>query len=693
MSASPARPVRVHLMGAAAAAGAPDDGELQLHGALLALGDLVELAPLESAEIVHAIGADRLLALDPREIDGKRVLCHLTTEVGRAFESPLMIRARARVGLWLTVARAAAASLEALGYRAAYLPPGVDTRVCTERLPEGVRRSELRARWNIPPAARAVANFATGAGVEDDGSARARQGADLLLRILEGVRRRGLPVHALLTGSGGDGLRTELAALGVPCTVVGRPATAQAAAPGADPEAPAANLLYHAADLYLLTSRWDGWQAVLEAGATRTPILSTPVGPAADVLEPQCLIRSVDEGIAAAAAALREGALEAAVAAHHRRVQHGHTTEAAARALGELYRTIETVPVFRASQKDAAGLPAADSHPPRRLFALGALARSALGLRPRAGAAPCIGFWHEFHKPPYGGGNQFMTALRAALLRLGVRVVSNRMSSSVDVHLCNSAWFDVKIFERAARRRRVRMIHRVDGPVALYRGTDWSEDERIHDLNRRHAAATVFQSDWSFRKLKEHGLEFVRPMIIRNAPDPAFFHPAAERPPLAGRKIRLISTAWSDNPSKGGDLYRWLDEHLDWGRFEYTFVGRIGQRFRNVRHIPPQDSRELGALLRSHDIYVTASRNDPCSNALLEGLFCGLPALYYQHGGHGELAGFAGLPFSGPEDVLPQLERLAANLEAFRGCFWLPSIDDIARRYLELARLLMADER
>lgn len=51
------------------------------------------------------------------------------------------------------------------------------------------------------------------------------------------------------------------------------------------------NLLREAGGVYLVTSRHEGGpQAILEAAATETPILSTPVGIAADVLHPDCII-------------------------------------------------------------------------------------------------------------------------------------------------------------------------------------------------------------------------------------------------------------------------------------------------------------------------------------------------------------------------------------------------------------------
>ena len=88
------------------------------------------------------------------------------------------------------------------------------------------------------------------------------------------------------------------------------------------------------------------------------------------------------------------------------------------------------------------------------------------------------------------------------------------------------------------------------------------------------ADATVVQSRYSLDAHRALGIELVEPRLISNTVDPSMFHPPAARDPLAGRRVRVIATSWSDNPNKGADVLAWLDADLDHERYELTFAGR-----------------------------------------------------------------------------------------------------------------------
>jgi glycosyltransferase involved in cell wall biosynthesis len=265
----------------------------------------------------------------------------------------------------------------------------------------------------------------------------------------------------------------------------------------------------------------------------------------------------------------------------------------------------------------------------------------------------------------------------------GLAVEVNRISGKTRACLFNSFNFDFARLRRFARDD-CRLVHRVDGPIGTYRGYDDGTDRRILALNQSLAAATVLQSRYSLERHAELGLELRNPVVIPNAPDPRIFFPPDTREPLAGRRARLIASSWSDNPRKGAATFEWLDRHLDTDRFELTFVGRSSVRLERSRMLPPVRSEELAELLRNHDIYLAASLDDPCSNALLEAMACGLPAVFAASGGHPELVGEGGLPFTAAVELPDVLDALAVELDERRAAIRVPALSDVTDRYLEV---------
>jgi glycosyltransferase involved in cell wall biosynthesis len=305
-------------------------------------------------------------------------------------------------------------------------------------------------------------------------------------------------------------------------------------------------------------------------------------------------------------------------------------------------------------------------------------------LRSRRGQAD-LAVFHEFHAPPYGGGNQFLLALVRELGRRGFAVETNRISRSTPACLYNSFNFDFARLERFAREG-VRMVHRVDGPIGVYRGFDDGTDGRIVRINAELADATVLQSRYSLDKHRELGLELRDPVVIPNAADPEIFYPPAAHESVSGRRLRVIATSWSDNPRKGSDILRHLDLSLDFDSVELTFAGNAAAMYERIRTVAPLPSESLAELLRTHDVYLATSRDDPCSNALIEALACGLPAAFLRSGGHPELVGDGGIGFDDAEEVPGVLARLRDELEERRAAIRVTPLVDVADRYLEVLR-------
>jgi glycosyltransferase involved in cell wall biosynthesis len=271
--------------------------------------------------------------------------------------------------------------------------------------------------------------------------------------------------------------------------------------------------------------------------------------------------------------------------------------------------------------------------------------------------------------------------MRNELLRRDFSVGQNIIGSRTQMAVLNAFVFE-EAAVKAMRHSKCCVVHRVDGPVSVYRReADTSIDRLTAELNRKYADITVFQSHYSLEAYEKMGLDFVSPVIIMNAVDSEIFYPS-KRKFSQGSKIRLVATSWSDNPNKGVETYKWLDRNLDWGRLEFTFIGRINCEFRNIKKVPPLPSLELADALREHDIYVTASIKDPCSNALIEGLGCGLPAICTNSGGHPEIVGEAGFCFDKKEEIPEMIDQLAGEYQIRQQKIHIPAITEVTDRYL-----------
>lgn len=297
-----------------------------------------------------------------------------------------------------------------------------------------------------------------------------------------------------------------------------------------------------------------------------------------------------------------------------------------------------------------------------------------------------LSIFHEFEPPPTGGGHQFLRAFVRQAEIQGLRVENNTLSHTTRACLFNSFNFQESRLRRL-RRSSVLYVHRVDGPIDVYRGRDDGVDKNIHAVNLKFADKTIFQSKYSLKKHLELGMEFKSPVVIMNAADPEIFHPQGRSLFSRDQKVRLIASSWSDNINKGALAYQWLDEHLDWNRYEMVFVGRSPIVFKNIQMLPAVDSYRMAELFRSHDIYITASKNDPCSNSLIEAMTCGLPAIYLKSGGHPEIVQQAGVGFDSAEEIPEALEQISGQYEAFQARISIPSMQEVCDRYLKVLEL------
>ncbi len=150
---------------------------------------------------------------------------------------------------------------------------GIDCSHFPLKTDEHVRAS--RSRHTIPTDAFVVASLhKDGVGWEDGFEPKLIKGPDVFLHTIELLKKDIPNLHVLLSGPARGFVRRGLDRIGVPYRHVYLDNYLEMSA------------LYHAADVYVVASRQEGGpKAVLEAMASGTPVVSTRVGQAQELIE------------------------------------------------------------------------------------------------------------------------------------------------------------------------------------------------------------------------------------------------------------------------------------------------------------------------------------------------------------------------------------------------------------------------
>lgn len=301
---------------------------------------------------------------------------------------------------------------------------------------------------------------------------------------------------------------------------------------------------------------------------------------------------------------------------------------------------------------------------------------------------------------PYGGANAFLRTLVRALEARGVKIVTGTWRR-FDLALVNALTNDMSLarLERIAARGKPvvhrKVGYRVSGSPEMRRVVDgvvWGD--RLQIEFTPHVAHTVFQSAYSRDVFLEGGFEGPY-TVIHNGVDERRFHPVGHEYWKGSEPIRMVISTWSTDENKGFGDYRRIDAEVTGRRdLRLTLVGRVpeGTRFRTIRVVPPLPESDLARELRSHHVLLQLARYETCSNALIEGINCGLPAVYLDSGSNREVAEPYGVEYRGSliealDGLRPRyaeiVERIPSN--PFR-------ISLVVERYLDLfERILSGD--
>lgn len=295
---------------------------------------------------------------------------------------------------------------------------------------------------------------------------------------------------------------------------------------------------------------------------------------------------------------------------------------------------------------------------------------------------------YETKMGAYGGANQFIKALKKYFDLHGVGTMN---PSEADIILFNSSNYPYETIKKKKKYPETIFVHRMDGPTKLYNCPEDVRDNIAYKMNSYIADATIFQSEYSKKESKKGGIvENAFETVISNAPDDSVFY-RKEYDERSNRKKRIIMTSFSSNMKKGFAVYKYIDDNLDFKKYEVVFVGNSPITFKNIKNLGVMDSQKLANELRRSDLYITASQKDPCSNSLIEAMSCGLPVIALNDGGHPELVLEGGELFNTKEEVIPLINKIFENYENYIGKIKITNFDETGKTYLKYFEYLVAN--
>lgn len=288
----------------------------------------------------------------------------------------------------------------------------------------------------------------------------------------------------------------------------------------------------------------------------------------------------------------------------------------------------------------------------------------------------------DFIQGPSGGGNNFLKSLRQSFVDRGFYVDNIKDLKRGDVILVNSYHnLDKAILLKAFGG--VKVVHRLDGLFYMHRGRKWMTlDKVVGRIAEKIFDGVIFQSKWSLNEYSKLGFNGNNISIILNSINEKIFFPKLSLTTATG-KIKVIITSWSSNKNKGSLFFKYLDDNLDFNRFEVLFIGNSSDNFKNIKIINPLTQELLAKELRSSDIYISPAKNEACSNAILEALGCGLPVLALNSGSNAEIIGSAGELFDSESEMLIKLDRMSNNLDFYRSKIIYNNFDVTADKYFD----------
>lgn len=263
-----------------------------------------------------------------------------------------------------------------------------------------------------------------------------------------------------------------------------------------------------------------------------------------------------------------------------------------------------------------------------------------------------------------GGGNQFLNYLKEEINKDGLFTENISEASYVLINLnpLNFRFIRIPKLLRIVFSKK-KIILRVDGKLQLYREKGFLFDLACEKFLFPLADGIIFQSKWAFELFDELSKPH---KIILNQANLNIYQRFNYKKPENG-KLKILFSSWSKSILKGYDYIDYLINELDEEKYSFTIIGqkKLPYNEKNVTLLAPMSQKELNNEFEKHNVFIFPSRNETCSNALLEAKAKGIPILAIRDAGNVEIIRNSLNLFDNKKELMFKISRMLENYEYY----------------------------
>jgi len=311
-----------------------------------------------------------------------------------------------------------------------------------------------------------------------------------------------------------------------------------------------------------------------------------------------------------------------------------------------------------------------------------------------------IAIGYEVKESSWGGGNQFANSLVKASREKGFEVSFDLKEKDIDIILLTDPRSYTKTVSFGSFEIIFYLLFKNNRALVVHRINECDERKNTKYMNsflkwaNYCADYTVFISSW-LRNLDLYQKDKPSKVILNGA-DKQIFRSYSKNYWDGNSPLKIVTHHWSPNNMKGWDVYKKLDDLMSnsyWRNLiEFTYIGNLpeGFKFKNSRYLKPMNGNKLGEELSKHDLYISASINEPAGMHHIEGILCGLPIIYRNSGALPEYCNNYGISFK-DSNYLPALKEIMVNYNFYKKNVskYPNTADQMTKEYLDLFSFLL----